>query len=181
MRFEDGANELRFKDVRKFGFLLCLDGPPETSCGELASLGPEPLEVGFDEFAAILGARKGRVKALLLDQTRLAGIGNIYADEMLFEAGIHPETPASLICKDKAARLFVAMKRILAAAIEANGSTLQDYRDAEGREGSFQFSHQVYDRTGEPCVKCGRPVRKTVVAGRGTHFCPSCQPKRRAA
>lgn len=179
VRFEDGANELRFKDVRKFGFLLCLDGPPETSCGELACLGPEPLEVGFEEFAAILKARKGRIKALLLDQTRLAGIGNIYADEMLFEAGIHPETPASSIRKDKAARLYEAMKRILAAAIEANGSTLQDYRDAEGREGSFQFSHQVYDRTGEPCVKCGRPVRKTVVAGRGTHFCPNCQRNRR--
>ena len=177
VRFEDGRNELRFKDVRKFGFLLCLDGPPETSCDELACLGPEPLEVGPDEFAAILKARRGRIKALLLDQKRMAGIGNIYADEMLFEAGIHPETSASSIRKDTVERLYGAMKCILARAIEANGSTLQDYRDAEGREGGFQHFHKVYDRTGEPCLRCGSPVRKTVVAGRGTHFCPRCQRK----
>jgi formamidopyrimidine-DNA glycosylase len=179
VRFEDGANELRFRDVRKFGFLLCLDGPPETSCGELACLGPEPLEVGFDAFAALLKARKGRIKALLLDQRRIAGIGNIYADEMLFDARIHPETPASSIRKDKVARLYDAMKRILALAIEANGSTLQDYRDAEGREGSFQFSHKVYDRKGEPCVDCGTTIRMTRVGGRSSHFCPKCQRKGR--
>ncbi|TFG52980.1 MAG: bifunctional DNA-formamidopyrimidine glycosylase/DNA-(apurinic or apyrimidinic site) lyase [Candidatus Aminicenantes bacterium] len=179
IRFEDGANELRFRDVRKFGFLLCLEGDPMAACAELACLGPEPLEVGLEEFAALLARKKGRIKGLLLDQTVIAGIGNIYADEMLFDAYIHPETPASSIRKDKVARLYDAMKRILALAIEANGSTLQDYRDAEGREGSFQFSHKVYDRAGEPCVRCGRPVRKTVVAGRGTHFCPNCQRKRR--
>jgi len=178
MRFEDGKNELRFRDVRKFGFLLCLDGPPETSCGELACLGPEPLEVGFDEFMAILKTRKSRVKSFLLDQTKIAGIGNIYADEMLFEARIHPETPASSIRKDKAARLYGSMQRILALAIEANGSTLQDYRDAEGREGSFQFSHKVYDRRGEPCVACGTPIKMKRIGGRSSHFCPMCQRKR---
>ena len=175
MRFEDGANELRFRDVRKFGFLLCLDGDPERSCGELACLGPEPLEVGLPEFTAILKPRKGRIKSLLLDQTKIAGIGNIYADEMLFDARIHPETPAASISKPAVARLHDAMRRILAQAIEANGSTLQDYRDAEGNAGSFQFQHKVYGREGEPCAACGSPVRMKRIGGRSSHFCPRCQ------
>jgi len=178
MRFEDGKNELRFRDVRKFGFLLCLDGPPETSCDELACLGPEPLLAKLEEFEDLLRDRTGRIKSLLLDQRRIAGIGNIYADEMLFEARIHPETPASSIRKDKAARLYESMQRILALAIEANGSTLQDYRDAEGREGSFQFSHKVYDRRGEPCVACGTPIKMKRIGGRSSHFCPKCQRNR---
>ncbi len=177
MRFEDGINELRFRDVRKFGFLLCLEGDPEGSCGELSCLGPEPLEVGLEGFAAILKGRKGRTKSLLLDQTKIAGIGNIYADEMLFDARIHPETPASWLAKPAVERLCESMKRILALAIEANGSTLQDYRDAEGREGSFQFFHKVYDRKGEPCVACGTAIKMKRISGRSSHFCPRCQRK----
>jgi formamidopyrimidine-DNA glycosylase len=180
LRFDDGRNELRFRDVRKFGFLLCLDGEPERSCGELACLGPEPLEIGLPEFAAILDRRRGRIKSLLLDQTRMAGIGNIYADEMLFDAKIHPETPADRISRPAVARLFAAMKKILAQAIEANGSTLQDYRDADGNEGSYQESHKVYGRTGEPCVICGAPIRTKRIGGRSSHFCPRCQRKRTA-
>ena len=178
VRFEDGRNELRFRDVRKFGFLLCLDGAPERSCGELSGLGPEPLEVGLPEFAAILKARKGRIKSLLLDQTRIAGIGNIYADEMLFDAGIHPETRAISLAGPSVARLHASMTKVLAEAIAAKGSTLQDYRDADGNEGSFQDSHRVYDREGEPCVVCGRPVRMKRIGGRSSHFCPRCQRKR---
>jgi len=178
VRFEDGRNELRFRDVRKFGFLLCLDGPPESSCGELSGLGPEPLEIGLPEFGAILKARKGRIKSLLLDQTRIAGIGNIYADEMLFDAGIHPETRASTLTKPSVARLHTSMTKVLSEAIAAKGSTLQDYRDADGNEGSFQDSHRVYDRKGEPCVVCGGPVRMKRIGGRSSHFCPRCQGKR---
>jgi formamidopyrimidine-DNA glycosylase len=178
IRFEDGRNELRFRDVRKFGFLLCLDGAPECSCGELSCLGPEPLEVGLPEFADILKARRGRIKSLLLDQTRIAGIGNIYADEMLFDAGIHPETRASSLTKPSIARLYESMKNILSEAIEAKGSTLQDYRDADGNEGSFQESHKVYDREGKPCAVCGGPIRMKRVGGRSSHFCPRCQRKR---
>jgi formamidopyrimidine-DNA glycosylase len=181
MRFKDGTNELRFQDVRKFGFLLCLEGDPEASCGELSCLGPEPLEVGLGEFAAILGGRKGRIKSLLLDQTKIAGIGNIYADEMLFDARIFPETPASSLAKPAVARLYESMRKILALAIEDNGSTLQDYRDADGREGSFQFSHKVYDRKGEPCVVCGTPIRMKRIGGRSSHFCPKCQKHGRRA
>jgi formamidopyrimidine-DNA glycosylase len=175
MRFKDGTNELRFRDVRKFGFLLCLEGDSMASCAELACLGPEPLEVGLEGFAAILKGRKGRIKSLLLDQTKIAGIGNIYADEMLFNARIHPETPASSLGKPAVAGLYDSMKKILALAIEANGSTLQDYRDADGREGSFQFSHKVYDRKGEPCVVCGTPIKMKRIGGRSSHFCPKCQ------
>jgi len=175
MRFEDGKNELRFRDVRKFGFLLCLEGDPEAVCGELACLGPEPLEVGLAEFAAILGRRKGRIKSLLLNQTVVAGIGNIYADEMLFDARIHPETPASSLGKKAVERLFNSMKKILTLAIAEKGSTVQDYRDAQGKAGHFQFFHKVYDRKGEPCVTCGTPVRMTRIGGRSSHFCPKCQ------
>jgi len=175
IRFDDGKNALHFRDVRKFGFLLCVEGEPESACRELASLGPEPLEVGLPEFTAILRGRKGRIKSLLLDQTRIAGIGNIYADEMLFDARIHPLTPASSLSKQAAARLYEAMKRTLTMAIEANGSTLRDYRDADGREGSFQESHKVYGRTGAPCVACGTPIRMKRIGGRSSHYCPRCQ------
>jgi formamidopyrimidine-DNA glycosylase len=177
VRFEDGQNELRFRDVRKFGFLLCLEGRPESACGELAGLGPEPLDVGLDEFRAILTARKGRIKSLLLDQARIAGVGNIYADETLFDARIHPETPASSLKADAVERLYLSMRKILASAVEAGGSTLADsgYHDADGNAGDFQFSHKVYDRKGEPCIACGTVIRMKRIGGRSSHFCPRCQ------
>ena len=178
LRFEDGRDELRFHDVRKFGFLLCLDGDPACACRELAALGPEPLEIGLPDFATLLRRRKARVKALLLDQTALAGIGNIYADEMLFEARIHPRTPASRLSRPAVARLHASMRRILTQAIADGGSTLQDFRDAEGHEGNYQESHMVYGRAGEPCPACGTPIRRIITAGRSTHFCPKCQRKR---
>ncbi|MDW7761510.1 MAG: bifunctional DNA-formamidopyrimidine glycosylase/DNA-(apurinic or apyrimidinic site) lyase [Acidobacteriota bacterium] len=175
LRFRDGADELRFHDVRKFGFCILVDGDPAVCCGELAGLGPEPLEIGLEEFAAILAGRKGRIKAVLLDQAAIAGIGNIYADEILFDAGIHPETPASKIKNKNADRLRQSMRHILDLAIAANGSTLRDYRDAGGCPGGFQSQHKVYGREGEPCAVCGRPIRRIRVAGRSTHFCPLCQ------
>jgi formamidopyrimidine-DNA glycosylase len=178
IRFEDGANELRFRDVRKFGFVLCVEGDPIAACAELACLGPEPLEVGLEEFAAFIARKKGRIKSLLLDQTVIAGIGNIYADEMLFDARIHPETPASSLRKKVVERLYVSMKKVLTLAIAEKGSTLQDYRDAEGKAGNFQFFHKVYDRKGEPCVVCAAPVRMTRIGGRSSHFCPKCQRKK---
>lgn len=182
IRFADGRDELRFRDVRKFGFVLCLEGEPESSCGELACLGPEPLEISLSGFAGLLKTRKGRIKSLLLDQTRIAGIGNIYADEMLFDARIHPVTPASSLRRPAVERLYQSMRKILASAIEAGGSTVQDYQDAAGNPGSFQLEHKVYDRTGEPCVACGTPLRMTRIGGRSSHFCPRCQrPKARRA
>jgi formamidopyrimidine-DNA glycosylase len=178
IRFADARDELRFSDVRKFGFMLCLEGEPESSCCELACLGPEPLEMSLPEFAAVLAGRRGRIKALLLDQTRIAGIGNIYADEMLFDSRINPETAADLLTRQAIERLYGSMKKILTQAIASSGSTIQNYRDAEGNRGSFQEYHRVYDRTGEPCVACGTPIRMTRVGGRSSHFCPKCQRKR---
>ncbi len=178
IRLDDGKNELRFSDVRKFGFLLCLEGEPESACGELAGLGPEPLEVTLPEFGGLLRGRRGRIKSLLLDQTRIAGIGNIYADEMLFDARIHPQTAVDLLSRQAVEHLYMSMRKILAQAIASSGSTIQNYRDADGNAGSFQESHQAYDRTGEPCVVCGTPIRMTRVGGRSSHFCPKCQRKK---
>ena len=175
VKFRDGGPELRFRDIRKFGFLLCLSGEPEGACPEISGLGPEPLDIALTHFRRILNKRKGRIKSLLLNQTIIAGIGNIYADEILFDAGIHPETPATALSAKDLGRLWGSMRKILARAIEAKGSSLRDYVDADGRSGGFQFFHRVYDREGEPCAACGRPVERIVVGGRGTYFCPSCQ------
>jgi formamidopyrimidine-DNA glycosylase len=178
VRFRDGRTELRFRDVRRFGFALCLAGGEAASCPPVAALGPEPFDVAPAEFAALFAGRRGRIKSLLLDQRILAGIGNIYADEILFDARIHPETPASVLRRADLDRLRASVRKILARAIAAGGSSLRDYVDAEGRLGEFQFAHKVYDREGEPCPGCRGRVRRIVVAGRGTYFCPRCQRRR---
>jgi formamidopyrimidine-DNA glycosylase len=122
-----------------------------------------------------LRKRKTSVKALLLNQTFLRGIGNIYADEALFRAGIRPDAPASKIRGERARRLHGAIVEVLTKAIEAGGSSISDYVDAQGRKGFFQFHHRIYQRTGEPCVTCGTKVRRMLVAQRSSHFCPKCQ------
>jgi formamidopyrimidine-DNA glycosylase len=178
VRFRDGRNELRFRDVRRFGFMLCLAGGEAGSCPEVAALGPEPFDVSPESFAALFAGRTGKIKSLLLNQTIVAGIGNIYADEILFDARIHPETPASSLRRADLDRLHASMLRVLGKAVEAGGSTLRDYVDADGRAGEFQFDHKVYDREGEPCSGCAGRVKRIVVGGRGTYFCPRCQRKR---
>jgi formamidopyrimidine-DNA glycosylase len=162
---------LLYDDSRQFG---CFQYSPEFP-QRVARLGPEPLEVPLDEFAAALRRRHTRIKALLLNQTFVRGLGNIYADEALFRAGIHPLANASRIRGDRARRLYEAMGAVLTEAIAAGGSSISDYVDAEGRKGFFQFSHRVYQRTGQPCVTCGTPVRRLLVAQRSSHFCPKCQ------
>ena len=162
---------LTYDDPRQFGRLEWSEGAPRS----VAKLGPEPLLVEFDDFRKKLHARKTRVKALLLDQTFLGGVGNIYADEALFRAGIHPLARSSKIGALRAKRLYDAVREVLSEAIESRGSSVSDYVDADGRLGSFQQSHRVYQRHGEPCLVCGRPIRRTLVAQRGTHFCASCQ------
>jgi formamidopyrimidine-DNA glycosylase len=162
---------LLYDDSRQFG---CLQYSQEFPA-RVAKLGPEPLEVPFNDFAAALRRRKTRIKALLLNQAFLRGIGNIYADEALFRAGIHPLALASRIRSDRVRRLYDAITAVLTEAIAAGGSSISDYVDAQGRKGFFQFSHRVYQRTGEPCVKCGTPIRRLLVAQRSSHFCPQCQ------
>jgi formamidopyrimidine-DNA glycosylase len=162
---------LLYDDSRQFGCLQYSRGFPE----RVAKLGPEPLEVAFDAFSAALRSRKTHIKALLLNQSFLRGIGNIYADESLFRAGIHPLALAARIRSGRARRLYEAIGAVLTEAIAAGGSSISDYVDAQGRKGFFQLSHRVYQRTGEPCVTCGAPIRRVLVAQRSSHFCPKCQ------
>jgi formamidopyrimidine-DNA glycosylase len=162
---------LLYDDSRQFGCIELSEEFPR----RVARLGPEPLEVEFDEFASAMKKRKTRIKSLLLNQTFLRGLGNIYADEALFRAGIHPEALASRIKADRARKLYDAIIAVLTEAIAAGGSSISDYVDAEGRKGFFQISHRVYQRTGEPCVTCKTPIRRVIVTQRSSHFCPKCQ------
>ncbi len=175
LRFSGRQDELRFHDVRKFGFAVCLPAAELDSCREIAALGPEPLEIGLAEFQARLKVRRGRLKSVLLDQTFVAGIGNIYADEMLFEAGLHPLASAARLSPARSARLWTAMRSILSKAVAAGGSSIRDYRNADGEVGHYQHDHRVYGRFREPCVKCGAPVRRRTIGGRSSHFCARCQ------
>ena len=169
LTFDRGS--LLYDDSRQFGCLQYSAEFPE----RVAKLGPEPLEVAFEEFAAGLRRRKTRIKALLLNQSFLRGIGNIYADEALFRAGIHPLAIASRIRGERPRRLYEAIGAVLTEAIAAGGSSISDYVDGEGRKGFFQLHHRVYQRTGEPCANCGKPIRRLLVAQRSSHYCPGCQ------
>jgi formamidopyrimidine-DNA glycosylase len=162
---------LLFDDPRQFGRIEYGADLP----ARVAALGPEPLEVALVEFARRLKERRSSIKAVLLNQAVVRGVGNIYADEALFRAGIHPNRVASGLGKERVARLYRAMREVLEEAIESRGSSVSNYVDAEGRKGSFQLSHRVYQRTGEECVNCGAKIRRIVLAQRGTHFCPRCQ------
>jgi formamidopyrimidine-DNA glycosylase len=164
---------LLYDDSRQFGCIELSEEFPH----RVARLGPEPLEVSFDDFAAAMKNRKTAIKSLLLNQTFLRGLGNIYADEALFRAGIHPLTLAGRIRRDRVRNLYDAIIAVLNEAIAAGGSSISDYVDAEGRKGFFQISHRVYQRTGEPCLTCKTPIRRVIVTQRSSHFCPKCQRK----
>jgi formamidopyrimidine-DNA glycosylase len=163
---DDGV--LLYDDPRQFGRI-------EWGDRRVKRLGPEPLQIGLPEFSASLRKRKTRVKPLLLNQAFLAGLGNIYVDEILFLSGIHPLTHASRLTAARAAKLHQAMVETLTLAIEHRGSSISDYVDADGNRGNFQMLHRVYGREGEACVTCGTAIKKAVVASRGTHYCPVCQ------
>lgn len=162
---------LLYDDSRQFGSLQYFAEFP----ARVARLGPEPLEVPFEEFAAALKRRKTSIKSLLLNQGFVRGVGNIYADEALFRAGIHPLAKACRLRRDRVQRLHDSLIEVLTEAIAAGGSSISDYVDAEGRKGFFQVSHRVYQRNGEPCITCGTAVRRLLVAQRSSHFCPRCQ------
>ena len=170
MALDDGTR-LVFQDMRKFGRWQWSESLP----ARLAALGPDPLEIGPDAFAARLGARRARLKALLLDQEFLRGLGNIYADEALFRARLHPLRLGASVGPRKARALHGAIREVLQDAIDAGGSSIRDYRDSRGEPGGFQRQIQVYGRAGDPCVTCGTTVRRLLVAQRSTHFCPRCQ------
>ena len=162
---------LVYDDIRHFGRIEWSAELPERA----AALGPDALHISRDDFLKLLKTRRSRIKPLLLNQRFLRGMGNIYTDEALFEARIHPNAIAASLSKERATRLHRAMVDILSTAIRLKGSSISDYVDADGRRGSFQQQHQVYGRKGEPCPICGTPIRRIVVGQRGTHYCPKCQ------
>jgi formamidopyrimidine-DNA glycosylase len=176
MDLEPGTLQLRYRDVRKFGRLGILTGE-DLSTHALNDLGPDALEVSAETFFRILQRKKRAIKPLLLDQTFLCGLGNIYVDESLFRARIHPLTRADCLSRDQVRVLHRHMRRVLNQAIKAKGTTVSDYRGPEGIAGGFQAYLRVYDRAGEPCPACGALIEKTRVGGRGTHTCPGCQPR----
>ena len=170
--------ELHFQDVRRFGRLWAF--PPAREAEFFAGMGPEPFGGDFtvEYLRWALEGRRAPLKSFLMDQRRIAGVGNIYADEALFRARLHPLRAAGSVGPREAQRLHAALLETLQAGIDHEGSSIESFVDPAGRRGSFQEILSVYQRTGEPCRVCGTTVRRTVVGGRGTHFCPRCQPRR---
>lgn len=171
----DNGQRLFFDDCRKFGYIRVMTRESVAAWPFWRNLGPEPLELSAADFAALFAGRRGRIKALLLDQTVIAGIGNIYADESLFRAGIAPASPADGLSGERLQRLHAALREVLLESIAACGSSIRDYRTADGDVGAFQNRFRVYGRGGKPCVSCGAKLRSSRVAGRTTVFCPRCQ------
>jgi formamidopyrimidine-DNA glycosylase len=166
------GREMRFVDPRRFGRLEFRDLTQEKA---FQGPGTEPTTIEPEAFAKLFRGRRLAIKAALLNQTILHGVGNIYADESLFRAGIRPRRMAGRLTMAELLRLHGALQQVLLHAIELGGSSVSDYVDADGVEGFFQLEHRVYMRTGQPCLVCGTPIRRLVLAGRGTHYCPVCQ------
>ncbi len=163
------GKELRFVDPRRFGRLSV------ARAGDFEAGGIEPLEADLDRFLAMFRGRKTPIKSALLNQKLLRGVGNIYADESLFRAGIRPRRRASTVTREQLAKLLASVKEVLREAIALGGSSISDYVDADGEEGFFQLRHRVYGREGEPCLVCKTPIKRIVIAGRSSHYCPKCQ------
>ena len=161
------GRELRFVDPRRFGRLSVTHG--------FQAAGSEPLEVELERFVRLFRGRKTPIKGALLNQKLLSGVGNIYADESLFRAGIRPRRRAASLTREDLRRLYPAVQEVLKEAIALGGSSISDYVDADGEEGFFQLQHRVYGREGEPCLVCKTPIKRVVIAGRSSHYCPKCQ------
>jgi formamidopyrimidine-DNA glycosylase len=164
---------MRFSDLRKFGGLWLVDDLSQVTVG----LGPEPLSEGFtaDLLVAALLNRKAPVKSIILDQRRIAGIGNIYADEACFAAAIDPRRLGATLTADETAALHAAIRDVLLTGVEQGGASFRDYRNTGGNVGSMQKYVKVFRRTGKPCYTCGTTIERVKVGGRSTHFCPVCQ------
>ncbi len=172
LHFRSGQ-ALYFQDMRKFGRMVFTKDPADL----LGHLGPEPLSADFTlmVFMQMLRTKKRTIKPLLLDQTFLAGLGNIYVDEALFQAGIQPESSASAVPKQNVVRLHSAIQSILSASIQAQGTTILNFSHGDNQSGTFQAALRVYGRKDQPCVMCDTPIEKIKLGQRGTHFCPECQ------
>ena len=161
------GRELRFVDPRRFGRLSVTHG--------FQAPGSEPLEVELERFVSLFRGRKTPIKSALLNQKLLSGVGNIYADESLFRAGIRPRRRAASLTKEDLRRLYLSVQEVLKEAIALGGSSISDYVDSNGEEGFFQLQHRVYGRESEPCLVCKTPIKRIVIAGRSSHYCPKCQ------
>jgi formamidopyrimidine-DNA glycosylase len=170
----DDGRELRYTDARRFGRIAYLTEGPLAK--ELGGFGADPLEVNDEEFASRIRGRRARIKALLLDQSVLRGVGNIYADESLWRAKIHPARLGAQLSKEQAKTLRRVLQEILRKAILMRGSSISDFLDAEGEPGEYQRHHRAYGREGKACYRCQTSVRRAIVAGRSSYFCPKCQP-----
>lgn len=175
----DNGDELRFRDVRRFGSIELF--PDEASLTRFldARLGPEPFEIPAQPFATALKSTRRTLKAILLDQAVVAGVGNIYADEALHRAGLHPEQRGEDLKPAEVERLRQMIMAVIVHAIDNRGSTIRDYIGGSGLGGQYQNEFRVYGRTGEPCLSCGAAIEVVRVAGRSSHYCPKCQPKAR--
>ena len=168
------GREVRFVDPRRFGRLAVVGAQPSVSASFQAP-GDEPLESQAERFIELFRGRKTPIKSALLNQKLLSGVGNIYADEALFRAGIRPRRRAASLTRDRLRKLHRAVQEVLREAIELGGSSVSDYVNADGEEGFFQLQHRVYGREGEPCLVCGTPIKRAVIAGRSSHYCSHCQ------
>jgi len=174
IRFDLSAGELYFYCQRKFGRVWLVDDPEQV----IGDLGPEPLSPGLtaEEFAELLGRRRGMIKPLLLNQRFIAGLGNIYVDEALYRARLHPCRTADSLSAEEVERLYVAIRDVLGQALDHHGTTFDGiFVRPQGQEGRQQEGLLVYGQAGQPCIRCGRPIERIVVGGRGTHICPHCQ------
>jgi formamidopyrimidine-DNA glycosylase len=163
------GRELRFVDPRRFGRLSV------AKAAGFDAGGVEPLDVDLERFLSLFHGRNTPIKSALLNQKLLRGVGNIYADESLFRSGIRPRRRATSITREQLEKLFIALKKVLKEAIALGGSSVSDYVDADGKEGFFQLQHRVYGREGEPCLVCKTPIKRVVIGGRSSHYCPKCQ------
>lgn len=173
----DDGQEIRFNNVRKFGRIYLIDPEHPEQAGGYAELGPEPLDdnLSLEDFNKLFNNRRGIIKSLLMNQKFIAGIGNIYADEILFLSGVKPDRKADTLTEKEKEKIYHNMREILAKGIRYGGTTFSDYVNAFGEKGSFQVELKVYQREGEMCYECGTNIEKTKIGGRSTYFCPKCQ------
>jgi formamidopyrimidine-DNA glycosylase len=170
----DGAH-LRFNDVRRFGYLDLVETAKLSDLEYLAILGRDALEISEDDFVKLIRSRGRVIKSMLLDQTIISGLGNIYSDESLFLAKIYPKKVSSKLSKAKVKKLYAAIRQILLMALKNRGSSIDNYVDARGEKGSHQNYFSVYGREGEPCLVCGHPIKRIIIGSRSCHYCPHCQ------
>lgn len=175
----DDGRELRYTDARRFGRIAYFAS--EQLPAELSRFGADPLEISEGDFVRLLKSHKSRIKALLLDQSALRGVGNIYADESLWRSRIHPKRIAANLSEREACKLRRSLQQILRQAIALRGSSISDFLDSEGEPGEYQRRHRAYGREAKPCYLCKAPIRRAIVAGRSSYFCPLCQPAPRPA